>query len=102
MRTGGTDGLILEVDAGRRAKGLFELTCPDEGARPPESISIENFGRDINPALCAHLLLDQFLREDLCKGGGVDDLTGSGIQRGRELAGQVGSDIVPGLRNLIV
>src|SRR5262249_13923166 len=95
---GGRDALPLVVDARGPPERPLEPVRPVPPGRPPQTIDTTNGLGDIDPALLAHLLLDDLHREERSQILGTDGLERAGVDHGRERARQVRLDVVPAAR----
>ena len=96
VRAGGRDRLVLEVDARRRAQGLFQPGGPDKRGGPPQAQDVEDLSGDLHRRLGRHLLGDQRHGE---KGGqvvGPERLAGGRVQGRPDRLGQQRDDVEPG------
>jgi len=64
VAAGGAEALVFVVDARRRAQNLFQPESPHQGRWPPHFIDPQHLFGNVDPALRAHLQLDQVHRED--------------------------------------
>ena len=98
--TGRRDRLVLVVDPGRRAEGLFEAFGTHERRRAPQAEHVDDLSGDVHPGLGRHLLADERHREERGEVVRPDRLAGARVQVGLEGLGQVGNDVEPGLGHL--
>ena len=102
VAAGGTHALVLVVNVGRRAERLLESARAEERRRPPEAQDVPHFFRDLDPALLTDFLLDQLHREERRQVLRPDRLAGAGMKHGRERRLQIGLDVVPLRRNVLL
>ena len=96
----GRDALVLVVDLGRRAEGLFQTVRTDQRRRPPQLEDLAHRLGDRDLTLGGHLLHDQFHREQRRQVVRTDRLHRARVQHRRRRHGQVGGDVVPVLGHL--
>ncbi len=92
---GGADAFVLVVDLDGAPEGLLEIEGAPQGRRPPEQVLVQDLLGDLDPALRAHLLLDEVHGEDDLHVLGPDRLACAGVQRGIHRPGQIRQDVVP-------
>jgi len=96
------DALVLEIDLRRGLERLLEAASSAKRRRPPEPVDIQHLARNVDPLLRADFLLDQPHGEDRRQVVGADRLVGGGVQRRRGRHREVGKDVVPGCRQLLL
>ena len=74
----------------------------EEGRRTPLAVHVENSTGDIDVALLRDLLHDQVDREQRQQVIGADRIHATGVQGRRRRRGQIGHDVVPLRRHLIL
>jgi len=94
--------LVLVVDPGFGAQRLLEAVRPVQRRRTPQSVDLGHSIGNRDPALGAHLLSDQRLREDRRQIGRPGGLLGGRVQRGRRGSRKIGSEVVPVRRHLVL
>ena len=99
VAAGRAAALVLVVDVGRRAERLLEPMRPVERARPIQAIRLPDRLRDLDLALAADLLADERHREERRQVVRADRLARARVEHGRGRHGEVGDDVVPGLRD---
>src|SRR3990170_709304 len=102
VAAGRAHALVLVVDARRRAERLLEPPRAVERRRPPQAVEGAHGLGDLDPALLADLLLDQLHREQRRQVLGPDRLAGAGVQRRRQGGLEVGLDVVPLRRDVLL
>ena len=98
----GGSALVLVVDAGLGAERSFESVGPIHRCGTPQPVDLADFLGDLNPAFGAQFLLDEPWRED---GGEVvclDRLLRARVQVRGSRSGQIGRDVVPVRRDLVL
>src|SRR5262249_41240397 len=95
---GRRDALPLVVDARRRPERLLQAVGPVERRRSPQTIDVPDRFRDVDPALLAHLLLDDLHWKERHEILGADGLERAGMDHRRERRRQIGLDVVPAAR----
>ncbi len=98
VRAGGRDALVLVVDAGRGIERLLQAAGAVERCRPPLAIDRPHLLGDRDEAIRRDLLQDDLHREERREVVRPDRLPGSRVENGRRRLGEVGRDVVPGLR----
>src|SRR5439155_22103793 len=96
------DAFPFVVDARRGAEHLLEAERADERRRSPEFVGVTDGLGDLDPALPAHLLLDQLDRKERGKVRRTYRLPRARMQRRRERRWQVGLDVVPMRRKVLL
>jgi hypothetical protein len=99
---GRADAFVLVVDLDGAAEGLLEIEGAPQRRRPPEKILVQDLLGDRDPALGAHLLLDEVHGEDDLHVLGPYRLARTGVKRGIHRSGHVRQDVVPLFGNLRV
>ncbi len=100
--TGRAGALVLVVDPGRGAEGPLQAVRPVQRRRPPQPVDVEDLVGDRDVAVGGDLLRDEVHREQRRQVVGTDRLVGPRVQRRGRRLGQVGDDVVPGGRHLVV
>src|SRR5439155_18880295 len=94
--------LVLVVDARGRIERLFEAAGAVERRRPPQPIDIPDLLGDRDPPLLAHLLLDELHRKERRQVLGPDRLAGAGMERRGQRGLEIGLDVVPLRRDVLL
>src|SRR5206468_1038600 len=94
--------LVLVVEAWGRAQRLLEPAGAVERRRPPQTIDVADLVGDRDPALLADLLLDEFHGEQRGEVLRPDRLLGPGMDDGRRRRLEVGLNVVPLRRNVLL
>ena len=102
VAAGRAHALVLVVDAGRPADGLLQPPGAVERRRPPQPVDVADLVGDLDPALLADFLLDQLHGEQRRQVGRPDRLLGAGVQHRRRRRLEVGLDVVPLGRDVLL
>ena len=102
VRASGRDTLVLVVDARRCAERLLQAMRAEQRRRPPLTVDVEHATGDFDVSLLRDLLHDQFHREQGRKIVRSDGVHAAGVQRRRGRNWQVGHDVVPSGRHLVL
>src|SRR2546426_5055324 len=102
VAAGRTDTLVFVVDARGRAEHFLEPARANERRRPPELEDITHLVGDLDPALAADLLLDELHREQRGEILRPDGLAGPRVQHGWRGRLEVGLDVVPLRRDVLL
>ena len=100
VAAGGAHALVLVEDFGGRAQGFFEPVRAEQRRGAPELVDLAHGLGDLDLALGADFLQDQFHREQGRQVVRAHGLVRAGVQHGRQGLGQVGLEVVPGLGHL--
>ena len=98
----GADALVLVVDVGGRVERLLEAMGPVQRARPVEAVGVADGIGNLDLALGADLLADERHREERRQVGRPDRLARARVEHRRRRHRQVGGDVVPGPRDLLL
>src|SRR5206468_7382583 len=102
VAAGRAHALVLVVDACRGAERLLESPRAKQRRRAPELEDVAHLVGDLDPARLADLLLDQLHREERGEILRADRLAGARVQHGRRGRLEVGLDVVPLRRNVLL
>ena len=100
VAAGGADPLVLVVDPRRRIERPLQAVRPEQRARPPLAVDVEDRSGDVDEPVRRDLLEDEVHREQRGEVVGARRLQGARMQGGRWRARQVGHEVVPGRRHL--
>jgi len=98
VAAGGAAPFVLVVQLSRCVERLLPAMRAKQRSRPPQPVHVLHLFRDLDVPFGAHLLLDEFHREERREGVRPDGLHGARVQRRRHFHAefrQVGVDIVP-------
>ncbi len=98
VRPGRRDALVLVVDARGRLERLLEPARAVERRRAPLPVDRAHLLRDRDEAIGRDLLADDRHREERREIVRPNRLPSARMQHGRRRFGQIGRDVVPGLR----
>ena len=102
VRSGRRDTLVLVVDASRGAEQLLESMRAEERGRTPLAVDIEHATGDFDVPLAGDLLHDEVHREERSEIVRPNRVHAARMQRRRRRSGQVGDEVVPGRRHLVL
>src|SRR5207249_10540810 len=102
VAAGRAHAFVLVVDVRRRAERLLEAARAIGRRRTPQAIDVTDLVGDLDPALLADLLLDQLHREERRQILRADRLLGAGMEHGRRRRLEVGLDVVPLGRDVLL
>ncbi len=94
--------LVLVVDVGGGIERLLEPMGPEERARPVQPVGVADRLRDLDLAVRAHHLGDERHREQRRQVGRADRLAGARVEDRFRADREVGRDVVPGARDLLL
>ena len=89
------NGLILEIDVGGGIEHLFQAARPHQRGGTVQLVDLPHFLRDLDIALAADFLHDQFHREEHGQEIRRDRFLGHRVQYGRRRHRAVGIHVVP-------
>ena len=98
VRAGGADAFVLVVDVRGGIEGLLQAARAEERRGTPLRVDLADFAWDFDIALGADLLQDEGHGKERSEIVGADGLERAGVERRGHGPGQVGNDVVPGLR----
>ena len=100
---GRRDPLVLVVDVGGRLELPLQAARPQQGRRPPEAVDVADLIGDLDVRVGRDLLGDQAHGEDRGEVVGPDRVAGGRAEgRWRRIAGQVGEQVHPAGRDLLL
>ena len=102
VRAGRRDALVLVVDACRRLERPLEPSSTVEGGRPPLPVHVAHLVGNHDALLGGDLLEDDRHGEERREIVGADRLTRTRMEHGGRRLGEIGGDVVPGLRNVFL
>ena len=102
VRAGGAPALVVVVDARRRIERLLETAGAVQRRRPPQTVDVDDLAGDVDLPLGGDLLLDQSHGEQRRQVFGADGLLGARVQHGRHGLREIGLDVVPGGRDVLL
>jgi hypothetical protein len=102
VAAGRAHAFVLVVDAGRRAERFLQPPRAVERRGAPQAVDVAHLVGDLDPALLADLLLDQFHGEQRGEVRRADRLLGAGMQHRRRRRLEVGLDVVPLGRDVLL
>jgi len=82
--------------------GLCEPAGETKRRRPPHAVDVADRLGDVDGAFLRYFLQDQRHRKQRLEIAGTDRLLGAGMQHRRQRLRQIGRQIVPSLRNVLL
>ena len=102
VRAGRADTLVLVVDVGRCIQRPLQAPRPVERCGTVETIDFAHRLGNLDPPITGHLLQDQPHGEQGCQVIRSDGLPRAGVQHRRGRRRQIGDDVVPGVRDVLL
>ena len=99
VRAGRADAFVLVIDPRRRIERFLQAARANQRRRTPLRINLPHLSGNLDLALGADFLNDQGHGKQRSEIGRAERLERAGMQWRRERLGQIGKNVVPGLRN---
>ena len=102
VRTGGRDAFVLVVDTRGGTECLLEAVSAEQRGGSPLAVDVEDATGDLDVSVGGDLLQDQFHREQWREIVRTDGVHSARVQGRRRRRRQVGHQVVPNRRHLIL
>ena len=102
VAAGRAEAFVLVVDVGRSVEQLLESSSADQRTRSEERVGVANGAGNLDLALGGDFLHDQGHGEERGEVGRAERLVSSRVQRRHLRNRQIGRDVVPGARDLVL